>query len=102
MTQEKLANELGISQTALRRWLVNRGYEVNPLDQKAIDAARKHFGFRRKVENLKPKLNILCKGCPKRYISDQACAINGVQRACPTYRTNRAKRRIIMPGIEYK
>lgn len=101
MTQEKLANELGISQTALRRWLVNRGYKVNPLDQKAIDAAREHYMLKRNVKEFKPKLNILCKDCPKGYISDQACAINGTQRGCPTYKVNRVERKEIMPGITY-
>lgn len=101
MTQEKLANEVGISQTALRRWLVNRGYEVNPLDQKAIDAAREHYMLKRNVKEFKPKLNILCKGCPKGYISDQACAMNGTQRGCLHYKVRREKRKKVMPRIEH-
>lgn len=92
MTQEKLANELGIGQSRLGRWLKENSHNTAPMDDNAIKAAREHFKHKQET---KPKVDMsrLCKGCPKGYKSDLACANNGNQRRCPVYRYNREKRK---------
>lgn len=100
MTQEKLANELGVNQSTLGRWLRENNYKTSPMDDKAIAAARERYKI--KVEKkVKPIMNVLCKGCPKGYANDILCASNGTQRRCPVYKYNREKRKDNM-GIVHR
>lgn len=102
MTQEKLANELGVNQSTLGRWLRENNYKTSPMDEEAINAARIHYKDRAyEVAKQKPIMNVLCKGCPKTYASDLLCASNGTQRRCPVYKCNREKRKGNM-GIVHK